>query len=61
LDKLIKISRIQLRSFEVPQLMRARRQARSDTPHPLDSRASLFHAPHNTSVGSVTTSAGVTM
>jgi hypothetical protein len=33
--------------------MRARRRARSDTPHPLDSRASLFHSLHNTRSGSI--------
>jgi hypothetical protein len=33
--------------------MRARRPARSDTPHPLDSGASLFHTLHNIRLGSI--------
>jgi hypothetical protein len=39
--------------------MRVRRRARSGTSHRLDSRAWLFHALHNTRIGSVTTSAEV--
>ena len=39
--------------------LRVRRRAHSGTSHRLDTRAWLFHALHNTRIGSVTTSAEI--